>query len=508
MTFHSILFPIPMDQLQEPEPAFFADLNLNQLVDLLTANKQEYDLRSFFNVRLTCVHAIHYRHEIMQDLENQYLVSYIEAFARNMRAMREHLTQASKFHYKYQEESWFLDAVEIYCETIKNFMRDLTTVDLQSRGLLSFRDYLLNYTNSDSFLLLVRDAAQLRADLASVKYCILIRESSITVKKYETGDDYSQQILATFEKFKQGGVKEYLADFLNRADVNYIEEQILDRVARLFPDVFSALDSFFFTHSLYADKIISAFDREIQFYLAYIEFIARLKQAGLDFCYPQISTKDKHVFDIAGFDIVLANKLVNEKTPVVCNDFYLEQEERIFVVSGPNQGGKTTFARTFGQLHYLTAIGYPVPGQKARLLLTQDIFTHFEKEETIQTFKGKLEDDLERIHEILKQATGDSIIILNEIFTSTTLQDAIFLSKRIMEMIIQLDALCVWVTFIDELASFGAQTVSMVSTIVPENPAQRTYKIIRMPADGLAYATAIAEKHHLTYRSLKERIKS
>jgi len=296
--------------------------------------------------------------------------------------------------------------------------------------------------------------------------------------------------------------------FRKGPEMDHVEAQILTLVARLYPDIFGHLDAYCTKNEKYLDETLAIFDREVQFYMAYLEYMAKLKRAGLQFCYPHMSETGKDVYDYEGFDLALASKLITEKSPVVCNDFALKGTERIVVVTGPNQGGKTTFARTFGQVHYLASLGCPVPGRQAQLFLFDRLLTHFEKEETITDLRGKLQDDLVRIHTILQQATSNSIVILNEMFTSTTVNDALFLSQKIMEAIMSLDALCVWVTFIDELVSFGEKTVSMVSTVVPENPAMRTYKIVRKQASGLAYALAIAEKHRLTYDGVKERIQS
>ena len=91
---------------------------------------------------------------------------------------------------------------------------------------------------------------------------------------------------------------------------------------------------------------------------------------------------------------------------------------------------------------------------------------------------------------------------MNELFNTTSARDGLFLSVRILERVTALDALCVCVTFLDELASLNEKVVSMVATVVPDDPATRTYKVVRRPADGRAYARALAQKYGLTYDQL------
>jgi DNA mismatch repair protein MutS len=368
--YYSILFEKPEDRTDEPEssPDFFRDLNCDQIVDAITAKKEEYNLKPFFYACLNRVDAIKYRHEVMRDLENDSLFKRVNDFARQMREMRANLARVRKMHYLEQKQAWFLDAIQNYCSSIKSFATDLSNADLKSRGFAGFRDFLTNYAASPPFMSLVAETEKLKADLAKVQYSVLIKGSSFTVRRYDSEIDYSADVEKTFDKFKQGAVRDYRVKFSAGEDMNHVEAKILEFVAKLHPEVFVPLTEYCTRHADYLDdRTVAEFDREIQFFVAYLDYISPLRRHHLQFCYPHVSDRGKEVYDYEGFDIALAQKLTQENLPAVPNDFHLSGRERVLVVSGPNQGGKTTFARAFGQLHYLASIGCPVPGSKAQL---------------------------------------------------------------------------------------------------------------------------------------------
>jgi DNA mismatch repair protein MutS len=507
--FHSILFGHSRDLVnldRREEPPFFGDLNLDQMLDAITTGRLQYDLAPFFYSPLRDVEAVQYRHHVLRDLEQAKVLDAVRAFAEGMGQMRGHLALADKLHHHYQRQRWFLEAATAYCDVVRSLSGQLDAVELGSRGFVGLRGYLSSYTQSDAFTSFESEAHAVTNELAAVRYAIQIKGNRVRVSGYEGEPDMSAEVEQTFAKFKRGAVNDYRRRFRDYAEMNHVEAQILDLVARLHPSTFARLDQFCERHERYLDDTINRFDREVQFYLAYLDYVEPLKARGLPFCYPRVSARSKEVFARDAFDLALASKLAGQDVTVVCNDLELAGVERVLVVTGPNQGGKTTFARMFGQLDYLASLGLPVPAREARLFLADRLFTHFEREEDLRTLRGRFEDELVRIHEILRHATADSVLIMNESFASTTLEDAITVGSEVVRQIIELDALCVYVTFIDELASLGESTVSMTSTVAPEDPAVRTYKIVRRPADGLAYAAAIATKYGLTYESLRRRI--
>lgn len=495
------------DHCADVAPPSFIDLNLDQIVDDVTAGLDEYDLKPFFYTPLTDESAIDYRHEVLGDLANSEILRAVRDFAEAMRQSRTELAEADKRHYALQAQAWFLDSARTYCTAVDVFSGALADLPVKSTALTGLRRYLMTYRGSEGFESLEIAARELNDDLAATKYSVHLHGNRVRVGPYDGEPDYSSDVHETFAKFEQGDVKSHLMRFPDEAEMNHVEAQILQSVAQLNPQTFTALDDFRTEHLGYPDDTVVRFDREIEFYIGFLDYVQPLGADGLSLCVPEVKTHATHIAATDTFDLALARKST-AVTPIVMNSFELSSPERILVVSGPNQGGKTTFARTFGQLHWLACLGLPVPGTTAVLALFDNLFTHFEREEQLSSLHGKLEDELVRIHDILADSGADSIVILNEIFTSTTLDDALDLGTKILSQLIDKFALCVYVTFVDELSRLGPATVSMVSQVVPDDPAHRTFKLARKRADGLAYAAAIAEKYGLSYDRLKERIPS
>ena len=510
MRMVSLLSPqqdtIPQQNFPDHDPPYFEDLAIGRILDSVTKTYEAYDLRPFFRFIPHQQEVVEYRNAILQDLSSDQLGEVARAFRGKMTIIRSHLGLAGKSFNQYQAAFFSLLAISFYCQAVLALEAGLAGAAPVSGGLRDFAAALQDYVTGASFQALVAQAEQHQAALATIRYTVLLNESAVTVRGFEEEPDYDAIIKSFFERFHtEAPLKAEKQSLESGVWIGNVQSRILDGVARINPDIFAALCDFTSRGASFIDPVLARFERETQFYLSWIGFTGQLSAKGLVFSIPHL-VADHEISARSAFDLALADKLCASGQTVITNDFYLTKAERIFVVTGPNQGGKTTFARTFGQMHYFANLGLTVPGEAVRLQFFDRIFTHFEREEALTALHGKLYDDLVRVRAILDAATSDSLIILNEIFNSTALQDAQFLADKVLQEVIRIGALCVCVTFMDEFAKLGPQTVSLTSMVEPENPAKRSFRVVRREADGLAYALSVAKKYEVTYEQLKERL--
>lgn len=503
----SVLFlqpQMPRDESEfKSDPPYFVDLAIDRILDSVLKNSEPYNLRSLFRWLPQSLDVIHYRNEVFKDLNSPLIMSSVKFFCNSMLACRGHLELAKKSFNKYQAAFFSLQAMSVYVESVSNLNDALKTTPPASRGMIDFSSALQDYVSSQSFVDLRHECEAHHKALSAILYTVLLDDSSITVRPFGGEPDYNDVITKFFSRFQTDKISVPVSVSQAMVWMGNIQSRILDGVAQINPEIFASLCDFVSKLEDFIDPVLIEFERDIQFYVVWIEFTEKLKKTGLNFSIAHL-VQNKQINAKNAFDLALADKLYQKGEKIVSNEFYLEGQERIFVITGPNQGGKTTFARMFGQMHYFSNLGLSVPGETVALQFFDRIFTHFESEESVISLNGKLYDDLLRMRVIIDSATKNSLIVLNEIFNSTTLKDAQFLAQKILQKIIHIDAFGVCVTFMDELTQIGPQMVSLTSMVEPENPEKRSFYVVRRQADGLAYARSIAKKYGVTYEQLKE----
>jgi DNA mismatch repair protein MutS len=480
----------------------WADLRLDELSAGLDALGAGPDAGALLRTPLRDADAVAWRHEAFRDLETPAIGFVVRAFLAAMDGVRRELARAGSARHGPERDRWRLAGMEAYVAALVALDAGLSTAGPRSRALAGFRDWLRAHVAADAFVSLRADTAAAVAGLAGVTYRLRIAEHRIAVGPAADEADYGAEVRETFARFQRPGTLPPTADAFVTPDMNPIEAAILGRVVRLHPAPFAKLSAGVAAHPAFIAPAIEAFDREARWCLAWLDLVAPLRDVGLAVCYPDIA-RDGELWARGCFDLALA---VAGEGSVVTSDVAIDPTERALVVTGPNRGGKTTFARALGQLHHLASIGCPVPAAEARVPLADMVHTHFDRPEGLADPGGRLATDLRHVGAILDVATPDSLVVLNDTFASTTVADALELTRAVIDELGERGSRCVVVTFLDELAAAGGATVSLASRAGAEDPLRRTFRFERQPADGIAHARAVAERHGLGRDAVRARV--
>ena len=243
---------------------------------------------------------------------------------------------------------------------------------------------------------------------------------------------------------------------------------------------------------------------EFVFYLSCIRFVREYEKAGFWFSIPTCAGKqDYEVRD--AYDMTLGINLYQsgKGCRVVSNDYQFGEKSRVFILTGANQGGKTTFIRSIGLIQCLAQIGMFVPCRKASLGVAGQIHTHFSREDERGAAVGRFEQELQRVHEILESLWAEDMVLLNETFTSTQRSTAVILLRRLLLEMDHRQCYGGLVTHFYEV--YDGLEESVVFSLTTEEVGEgkeRTYKIREGESGRYSHARDIAAKCGVTYEEL------
>ncbi len=253
---------------------------------------------------------------------------------------------------------------------------------------------------------------------------------------------------------------------------------------------------------------------EFEFLVKGTNLVRALRIKGCELTVPEIAPAKDRKFCAKGF----YNPAVALKTDdkMVKNDVDFDEQAGIYVLTGPNRGGKSVVTCAVGMIQAMAQLGLPVPADEAVLSPVDAIFTHFPTGADDTIDKGRLGEECARLGEILDDISDQSLVLLDETLSSTGSFEASYIAAEVLSGLSMAKCRCIFSTHLHELANeidaINARTVQAggvaIDTLVAgiEEAGRRSFRIFRTKPDGKSYARDIATKYGLTYDSILKKI--
>lgn len=498
MAYFSVL------DLEKPEAesasraGFFWDLNLNQIIDMIQQQSPQYDISKMYYRFPLDEACVEYRKKIYEDIKQTEIYECLRAFSEGMRraAVAESYRETVKT--ELQRNAWHVNGAYEYCTAVNGLQAALSGIQLQSEGLRRLSEYLDNYTVQEAFQKCRGEAESIQRTLENLHLILEIEDNRIVITQGKQNCSYEK-------KLGYGEDAKKLTPFLHVPGMSPLEVAIFDTFRRKNPEFFDRVEDFSERFPSYEDTTILQLEQEIQYYLAFWRFEEKMKEHGFDFCAPD-KDGNREMEAERLYDLALACANCTRGRFVVSNNFVYREGERFFVVGGPNQGGKTTFARSLGQLVYFAGMGLDVPAARANVPYFAALLTHFSAEESLGSGKGKLKEELIRLVPMMKEQAEGAFVIINELFTTAAHYDGCIMGKRVLTHFIKNGCMGIYVTHLRELGNSIEGVTALTAMLDGSKERKRTYKISREKMGSVGYAEDIVNKYGLTYQELHQRL--
>ncbi len=524
---------IPLTSLMWPDgkapkmagsAAWEGDLGLSDLVKVLALNGRYTPyVRQILTALTRDVSVIRWRQAVLADfLANPTLVDTAIGLLKRLASLQSGSPLLGKRQRNLLlETADHLAELDGFVRVVEDLHTALATAHLESEALRQVHTNLSAVVADPNFQALQAELPELRVPLERITSLTIginldveLRPESavlLSINDYKVGSGASWLL-------KVMGIAQNDADDSGIAQLHHVPEELSQRpLSPLFQDldrlltqmaqpIARALNHYARTGS----STLAYLEYELAFFAAAALMIQKAQAKGITFCAPEPIEMGKRITQISGLTNMAL--VLTQPEQVVPSDVVFDDSGRIAILTGPNSGGKTTYLRSVGLAQVMFQAGLLLPAGSARLSPVDALFTHFPALETRQ--EGRLAEEAARLREVFHQATENSLVLLNETFSSTSSGEAIYLAQDVLCGLRAIGARAIFATHLIELAerlktiedtvAGDSDLYSLVAgiTIDTAGEGMPTYQINRGLPLGQSYAREIARRHGISLEQI------
>ena len=538
------------------------DLSIDFILEALTEQRYERDhIRKLMISVTDDPEVIRYRRDVFEDfLRFPELRKAMEDLVKKLADLRD----LERFQ-KDQESSAFWSLVNRLREVDEyvcciSLMRDiLSDLDIKSEGMCTLRDLVKDISLESGFEELKADidetmekVRKLKSITIGVNLDDMLRPSSAGVVSLNDSEFRESGLMRRFMSFADrkselhhgtdvSGIRVFHPatpitppTFTQKKELNdnmtgmtiststvtgadSLSNAIKDTVTNIMRQTVNEIKSTVKRYVNISGYMLIELMPEILFYVRWADLIDKIKESGMPVCKPEILPPERRDCSFKGlYNIKLAIKNVQgDRINIITNDIDFNDDQRIFILTGPNRGGKTIFTQAWGLAMLLAQLGISVPAEQAEISPCDNIFTHFPADENDTVDLGRLGEESKRLAEIFDMATERSLMLLNESLATTSVTEGLFIAKDVVRAMRYLGVRCIFNTHmhdlarsVDELNAEVEGSSRAVSLVTGVHDGERSFKVSLLPPQGISYAKDIALKYGVSFAQIKDNIDS
>lgn len=507
----NLLFPYGREGAKELSSDSYRHLALDEIVEMIAVTDEDKKIvRAVLSIMPCDEKTTVYRQEILSDLlSNEELCADLEEVIAKLDVLKEFKSH-SYFLTQKKPSLWdlinYMGEMETYTNVIEGLTESFSKHEIKSTGLLEIADLLKDIINEDRVEQLKEIINTLHVDMSELK--------SVTVGINLSPELYPEEViisdfntvpyLSQFDK-TAWGISIHAQKRIRYREpsqfMKYICDDMEKHLSKNVQRTKSELKKFINLKGYFLLDICD----DLKYYLLVTKFARKLINDNYTISLPHIIA-DANQVNISGiYNVRLVNK---NTTEIVKNDFSFSEKEKMFILTGPNRGGKTMLTQAVGINALFAAQGLFVTADEYEGYLFDNILTHFPADENETLEFGRLGEEAVRVQSIVKAADTRTLVLLNETYSSTSAYDGLYMATDLVHILKHNNVPMIFNTHIHELALNtgdmnkwdGSSDIVSLSMEIQNNI--NTFKVIKKEPDRNSYAKNIAEKYGVTYEQM------